>query len=61
MAIRKTTAMTKNRRVANDRTSGSWQQPKSIKEAGEEFHSQLLRHFENDRPDVSELEDEEER
>lgn len=35
-------------------------QAKSILEAGEEFHSELLRHFENARPDVRELEDEEE-
>lgn len=26
---------------------------KSIREAGEEFHSELIRHFENDRPDVN--------
>lgn len=31
-------------------------QAKSIREAGEEFHSELLRHFENDPPDVLELE-----
>ena len=31
-------------------------QAKSILEAGEEFHSELLRHFENDHPDVLELE-----
>lgn len=27
-----------------------WQ--KSIGKGGEEFHSELIRHFENDRPDV---------
>lgn len=31
-------------------------QAKSIRVAGEEFHSELLRHFENDHPDVLELE-----
>ena len=31
-------------------------QPKSISEAGQEFFANLLRHFENDRPDVHELE-----
>lgn len=46
--------------VMNQRAgSKSHQHPKSIREAGEEFHSQLLRHFENDRPDVRELEAEE--
>lgn len=43
----------------NDRTEEkSVQHPKSIREAGREFFVQLLRHFENDRPDVLELEDE---
>lgn len=41
----------------NHRASGSCQQPKSIQEAGEEFRNLLLRHFENDQPDVLELED----
>lgn len=31
-------------------------QPKSIREAGREFLGQLIQHFENDRPDVRELE-----
>ncbi len=31
-------------------------QAKSIREAGKEFQSELLRHFENDHPDVLELE-----
>ena len=31
-------------------------QPKSIREVGQEFMTHLLRHFENDRPDVLELE-----
>ena len=35
-------------------------QPKSIGEAGEEFLGQLIQHFENDRPYVSELEFEDE-
>lgn len=30
--------------------------PKSIAEAGQEFYAQLLKHFENDRPDVREQE-----
>lgn len=38
-------------------------QPKSIREAGEEFLVQLIQHFENDRPEVLQLklEDEEEK
>lgn len=31
-------------------------QPKSIGEAGEEFLGQVIQHFQNDRPDVLELE-----
>lgn len=31
-------------------------QPKSIGDAGEEFLGQLIQHFQNDRPDVLELE-----
>lgn len=38
-------------------TGQSCQYPTSIREAGEAFLSQLLRYFENDRPDVRELED----
>jgi len=46
----------------NDRPEEkSGQQPKSIKEAGQEFFVRLLRHFENDRPDVREMDVEEDR
>jgi hypothetical protein len=37
------------------------EQPKSIAEAGRNFIIDILRHFENDRPDVHELETEEEK
>ena len=36
--------------------SKSYQRKKSIREAGQEFLIHLLRHFENDRPDVLEFE-----
>ena len=46
----------------NDRTKNkSGQDQKSITQAGQEFLVQLLRHFQNDRPDVSELELDEDR
>jgi hypothetical protein len=50
-------------RETNERSSAQvWhQQSTSIRDAGQEFLVRLIRHFENDRPDVSELEDDEER
>lgn len=47
--------------IMNHRASSkNYQRPKSIREAGQEFLTHLLRHFENARPDVRELEAEEE-